>query len=87
MSWLVFDNKIDAELSLQNINGVYGCPIAHGEYLMIDWDIPSQSTTENKWAFQKPEAIMGKTLAELMAVIVGTPTELLKLPANWFPVE
>ena len=82
MTFLTWDNQTAANTSLAVIDGVYGCPVSNG-YTMTTWAIVTKSDAEEKWGFDKPKAIHGKTIEELEAVLVVGYTELSERPADW----
>ena len=86
MAFLTWDNQTDADTSIAAIDTVYGCPVQNG-YKMTTWANVTKSDAENKWGFEKPEARLGKTVVELMAVVTAGYTELSERPSDWFPAE
>ena len=84
MTFLTWDNQEDADTSLAAVNNVYGCEYAEvGGYTMESWSVVTKSDAEDKWGFEAPEAILGKTEEELMAALVIGYTELSDKPSNW----
>ncbi len=86
MTFLTWDNQTDADTSLIAIDSVYGCPIDNG-YTMTTWAIVTKSDAEEKWGFDKPKAIHGKTIEELAIALVLGYTELADRPADWITGE
>lgn len=86
--FLTWDNQADAETSIAAVDTVYGCAYtAENGYIMNTWATVTKSDAENKWGFTKPEARLGKTEAELEAVLVVGYTELDSRPEDWATPE
>jgi hypothetical protein len=81
--FLSWNNETDANSSLSLINIIYGCPYEEGGYTMFTWDVVTKSDAENKWGFFKPVPKLGKTQAELDAVLEEGYTEHQQRPSNW----
>lgn len=88
MTFLTWDNQSDADTSLAAVNTAYGCPIekANG-YIMTTWAVVTKSDAEDKWGFEKPKAVHGKTIEELEAALTAGYTELAERPADWISEE
>ncbi len=88
MTFLTWNNQVDADTSLEAVNALYGCKYTESSgYIMNEWDDVTKSDAEEKWGFTKPEALHGKTIEELKAALVSGYTELDNKPSNWIPAE
>ena len=86
MTFLTWDNQSDADTSLAAVNTVYNCPIQNG-YTMTTWAVVTKSEADEKWGFDKPKPINGKTTEQLEDALVVGYTELAEKPANWITEE
>lgn len=88
MTFLTWNNQADADASLAAVNTLYGCKYtADNGYIMSVWDNVTKSDAEEKWGFAKPEARLGKTVDELMNLLVGDYTEETQSPVDWIADE
>ena len=86
MTFLVWDNKIDADASLVNINAMYGCPhTAENGYRMDTWDVVIASVNSDAWGFFKPEERLGMEIGALMSGLVEGYDEVGGRPIEFFP--
>ena len=75
MTFLVWDNLADAEVSLSGINELYGLPFkAANGYKMNQWDFVYIGIG-NDFGFFKPEDRLGILVDFLMASLVGVFVE------------
>ncbi len=88
MTFNTWNNRADAQTSLDEINKAYGCPYkATNGYVMDEWDFVTKSDAGDVWGFSRAEARLDKAVEELEAVLVVGSTELAKKPSNWIAEE
>ena len=88
MSFLVWNNKGDAEISLTAINFAYGCPyVAENGYRMDRWDFVKKSNTTNHHGFYKPEERLGMKMDDLTRVFHPGFIKYDKMPEDFKPEE
>ncbi len=89
MKFLIWDDvndaETDADASLAALNAEYGCPYTGGNgYIMTTWcKVTNSETNTNEWGFFAPQERLGKTQTNLNACLVGSYTEVDKMPADW----
>jgi len=88
MSFLVWNNQGDAEISLTAIDFTYGCPhLAKNGYRMDRWDFVVKSNTTNDHGFYKPEERLGMEMDDLMPVLMPGYTEHEEMPEDFKPED
>ena len=82
--FLTWDNQSDAENSIAAINIAYGCPYeAENGYRMDQWDAPVRSHVTEDCGFFKPEEHLGKSMPDLMPVLVSGFVENREKPNDF----
>ncbi len=88
MTFLIWNDQIEAEDSLAAVNAVYGCPyVAENGYRMDLWDTLVLSRDGSQWGFYKPGVRLGKEMPDLMNGLVGSYSESEEKPPEFYPEE
>ena len=88
MTFLVWNNKQDADDSLNAINGMYGLPFEAGNgYKMDLWDSVIESNTGTDYGFYKPEERLDMGMDDLMPALVFGFTEHEEKPEDFIPED
>lgn len=76
MVFLSWESLKDAEDSLARVDAEYGCPyVAENGYRMDSWSEIRSPDNEVVYGFFKPDARLGRDVADIMDVLVPGYTE------------